>query len=396
MSNPYKLYLVTDDQQDLATLEHVVELSVVGGVTMVQVREKHGDVRAFIERAQRVKAILSGTGVPLIINDRVDVALAVDADGLHLGQSDMPAEMARQLIGEDKILDNAELHIQKGERVCLVGRNGAGKSSLMKLLLGINLPDSGVVRIADGCTLAELPQSLPAADDRNVMDVVLSGKAELGKVLHDYHELSMTASTDQDMKKLEILQGKIEAQDGWLLQTKADAIIEKLNLPKEKTMAELSGGWRRRVMLGRALLSEPDLLLLDEPTNHLDIPAIEWLEEQLADFPGAVLFVTHDRAFMEKVAKQVIDLDRGNIFRYDGSDFDGLVEWREKRIEDEEKENALFDKRLAEEEKWIRQGIKARRTRNEGRVRALLAMRNEFKERRKINHFFLAITKKIF
>ncbi len=279
--------------------------------------------------------------------------------------------------GEQVLLDGVNLTINERDRLCLVGRNGAGKSSLMRLLLGQNLPDSGVVRVADGCTLAELPQSLPAADDRNVMDVVLSGKAELGQVLHDYHELSMTASTDSDMKRLEQLQNQIEAQDGWLLQQKADAIVEKLNLPKEKTMAELSGGWRRRVMLGRALLSEPDLLLLDEPTNHLDIPAIEWLEEQLADFPGAVLFVTHDRAFMEKVAKQVLDLDRGSIYRYDGSDYEGLVEWREKRIEDEEKENALFDKRLAEEEKWIRQGIKARRTRNEGRVRALKAMRNE-------------------
>ncbi|NVK38264.1 MAG: ATP-binding cassette domain-containing protein [Gammaproteobacteria bacterium] len=279
--------------------------------------------------------------------------------------------------GEQVLLDGVNLTINERDRLCLVGRNGAGKSSLMRLLLGQNLPDSGVVRVADGCTLAELPQSLPAADERNVMDVVLSGKAELGQVLHDYHELSMTASTDADMKRLEQLQAQIEAQDGWMLQQKVDAIVEKLNLPKEKTMAELSGGWRRRVMLGRALLSEPDLLLLDEPTNHLDIPAIEWLEEQLADFPGAVLFVTHDRAFMEKVAKQVLDLDRGSIYRYDGCDYEGLVDWREKRLEDEEKENALFDKRLAEEEKWIRQGIKARRTRNEGRVRALKAMRNE-------------------
>lgn len=279
--------------------------------------------------------------------------------------------------GEQVLLNDVNLTINERDRICLVGRNGAGKSSLMRLLLKQNLPDSGVVRIADGCTLAELPQSLPAADDRNVMDVVLSGKAQLGKILHDYHELSMQASTDEDMKKLERLQNQIEAENGWLLQQKADSIVEKLNLPKDKTMAELSGGWRRRVMLGRALLSEPDLLLLDEPTNHLDIPAIEWLEEQLADFPGAVLFVTHDRAFMEKVAKQVLDLDRGHLYRYDGSDFEGLLEWREKRLEDEEKENALFDKRLAEEEKWIRQGIKARRTRNEGRVRALKAMRNE-------------------
>jgi len=200
-------------------------------------------------------------------------------------------------------------------------------------------------------------------------------------LLAQYNDLSMAAHDDASLKKLEKLQVQIEAQDGWMLQQKADTIMAKLNLPKDKTMAELSGGWRRRVMLGRALLSEPDLLLLDEPTNHLDIPAIEWLEEQLSDFNGAVLFITHDRSFMEKVAKQVIDLDRGHIHRYDGSDYEGLVAWREKRLEDEEKENALFDKRLAEEEKWIRQGIKARRTRNEGRVRALKAMRNERKQR---------------
>ena len=283
--------------------------------------------------------------------------------------------------GEQVLLNGVNLTIHQKDRLCLVGRNGAGKSSLMRLLLGQTLPDSGVVRVADGCTLAELPQSLPAADDRKVIDVVLSGKAELGQLLHDYNELSLVAASEADLSKLERLQTQIEAQDGWLLQQKADAIIEKLNLPKEKAMSELSGGWRRRVMLGRALLSEPDLLLLDEPTNHLDIPAIEWLEAQLADFQGAVLFVTHDRAFMEKVGKQVLDLDRGNIYRYDGSDYEGLVAWREKRIEDEEKENALFDKRLAEEEKWIRQGIKARRTRNEGRVRALKAMRNERKAR---------------
>ena len=279
--------------------------------------------------------------------------------------------------GDQVLLENVNFTIQEKDRLCLVGRNGAGKSSLFKLLLKQNLPDGGVIRVSDGCRIAELPQTLPAADDRVVMDVVLSGKEQVGKWLHEYHELSLIAQTDADMNKLERLQNNIEAQDGWVLQQKADAIIEKLNLPAEKTMAELSGGWRRRVMLARALLSEPDLLLLDEPTNHLDIPAIEWLEEQLKDFPGAVLFITHDRAFMERVAKQVIDLDRGSIYRYDGSDYEGLAAWRDKRLEDEEKENALFDKRLAEEEKWIRQGVKARRTRNEGRVRALKAMRNE-------------------
>ena len=283
--------------------------------------------------------------------------------------------------GDQVLLDKVNLTINDRDRLCLVGRNGAGKSSLMRLLLGQQTVDSGAIRIADGCTLAELPQSLPAADARNVMDVVLSGKEDVGRWLHEYHELSMVASTDADMTKLERLQNQIEAQDGWMLQQKADAIVEKLNLPAEKSMSELSGGWRRRVMLGRALLSEPDLLLLDEPTNHLDIPAIEWLEAQLADYPGAVLFVSHDRSFMGKVAKNVLDLDRGSIYRYNGSDYEGLAAWRDKRLEDEDRENALFDKRLAEEEKWIRQGVKARRTRNEGRVRALKALRNERRAR---------------
>ncbi len=279
--------------------------------------------------------------------------------------------------GEQVLLEKVNFTINEKDRLCLVGRNGAGKSSLMKLLLKQRLPDGGAIRVADGYTLSELPQELPAADDRNVMDVVLSGKADLVQWLHAYNELSMIAQTDADMKKLERLQHNIESQDGWLLQQKADAIVEKLKLPFEKSMSELSGGWRRRVMLARALLSEPDLLLLDEPTNHLDIPAIEWLEEQLADFKGAVLFITHDRSFMTNVAKQIIDLDRGSIYKYNGSDFEGLVAWREKRLEDEDRENALFDKRLADEEKWIRQGVKARRTRNEGRVRALKAMRAE-------------------
>lgn len=283
--------------------------------------------------------------------------------------------------GEQVLLNEVNLVINEKDRLCLVGRNGAGKSSLLKLLLGQSQPDGGIIRKSDGIRIGELPQDLPAADDRIVMDVVLSGREELGAILHEYHELAQSAQSPDELKKLERLQHQIEAEDGWMLEQKANTIIEKLNLPKDKAMAELSGGWRRRVMLGRALLSEPDLLLLDEPTNHLDIPAIEWLEEQLADFPGAILFITHDRSFMEQVANQVIDLDRGNIYRYDGSDYEGLVAWREKRLEDEEKENALFDKRLAEEEKWIRQGIKARRTRNEGRVRALKAMRNERKAR---------------
>lgn len=286
--------------------------------------------------------------------------------------------------GEQILLDKVTLQIDPLERICIVGRNGAGKSSLMKIVQGSLTPDGGVIRKDTGIRIAELPQVLPAADDRTVEDVVLSGLAEVGEALRAFNHLAQSASTDADMKQLERLQHIIEANDGWMLQQKSDSIMERLQLPKDKTMAQLSGGWRRRVMLGRALISEPDLLLLDEPTNHLDIPAIEWLETQLREFRGAVLFITHDRAFMEKVATSVVDLDRGHLHRFKGSNYEEFIATREKRLADEEAEQARFDKHLAQEEIWIRQGIKARRTRNEGRVRALEQLRRDRSERRDV------------
>lgn len=309
----------------------------------------------------RMRAKLKGVCMPVVILDEISLNY-----------------------GEQILLDKVTLQIDPLERICIVGRNGAGKSSLMKIVQGALTPDGGVIRKDTGIRIAELPQVLPAADERTVEDVVLSGLAEVGAALRDFNHLAQSASTDADMKELERLQHIIEANDGWLLQQKCDSIMERLQLPKDKTMAQLSGGWRRRVMLGRALISEPDLLLLDEPTNHLDIPAIEWLETQLREFRGAVLFITHDRAFMEKVATAVVDLDRGHLHRFKGSNYEEFIAFREKRLADEDAEQARFDKHLAQEEIWIRQGIKARRTRNEGRVRALEQLRRERSERRDV------------
>ncbi len=207
--------------------------------------------------------------------------------------------------------------------------------------------------------------------------MVAHGLTGVGDLLARYHH----AALDGDMKALEHIQHELEARDGWLLQQRVEKVISRLQLPGDARMATLSGGWRRRVALGQALVGEPDILLLDEPTNHLDIPAIEWLEGQLQAYRGTVMFVTHDRAFLQKVANTIIELDRGHLSRWDG-DYEGFLAFRERQLEAEEKENTLFDKRLAEEEKWIRQGIKARRTRNEGRVRALKSMREERSRRR--------------
>jgi ATP-binding cassette subfamily F protein uup len=279
--------------------------------------------------------------------------------------------------GTHVLLDAADFTLRRGERVGLLGRNGAGKTTLLKVIRGDIVPESGERWVRQGTGIAYLDQSLPAADDQDVYDVVAHGLAETGDLLARYHH----AIVDGDMQALERVQQDLEARDGWRLQQRVESVITQLQLPGETTMAALSGGWRRRVALGQALVSEPDILLLDEPTNHLDIPAIEWLELQLQAYPGTVVFITHDREFLQNVATTIVELDRGQLLRWEG-DYAGFLKHREQQLEAEERENALFDKRLAEEEKWIRQGIKARRTRNEGRVRALKAMRQERRERR--------------
>ncbi|PVZ20348.1 MULTISPECIES: ATP-binding cassette domain-containing protein [unclassified Pseudomonas] len=283
--------------------------------------------------------------------------------------------------GAMPLLDKVSWQIARGERVCIIGRNGTGKSSMLRLVRGDQKPDDGDIWRAPGLKIGELPQELPRADERTVFDVVAEGLAGVGELLARYHHLSQHIVTDEDLQALMHVQQELEARDGWRLQQLVESTLSRLQLPAEKTLAELSGGWRRRVLLAQAMVSEPDLLLLDEPTNHLDIGAIAWLEEALTGFGGAVLFITHDRAFLQGLATRILELDRGHLIDWNG-DYASFLVHKEAELAAEEVANALFDKRLAQEEVWIRQGIKARRTRNEGRVRALKALRVERGERR--------------
>lgn len=283
--------------------------------------------------------------------------------------------------GNHILLDHVDLTIHRGERIGILGRNGAGKSTFMKLLDGQFPADSGEFWLRPGTVVTYLNQELPAADESTVYDVVASGLAEVGELLKQFHHLSMEAHDEAGLTQLARVQEKIEAKDGWLFGQKIDAIIETLSLPADTPMKSLSGGWRRRVAVARALVSEPDILLLDEPTNHLDIPTINWLEKQLENFRGALLVITHDRAFLQRMATSIIEIDRGKLRCWDG-DYQGFLKFQAEQLAAEERANELFDKKLAQEEVWIRQGIKARRTRNEGRVRDLKKMREERADRR--------------
>lgn len=282
--------------------------------------------------------------------------------------------------GTHVLLDEVDFEIKRGARIGLLGRNGAGKTTLMKVIEGIMGLDGGERWLRPGVKVAWLEQSLPDADEQTVYDLVADGLAEVGDLLKQYHHLTSNYE-DADMAQLERVQSALEAKDGWSLSQKVDTVISQLDLPADKLMKELSGGWRKRVALARALVREPELLLLDEPTNHLDIPAIEWLEKQLQDYHGALMLITHDRSFLQNVANKIVELDRGHLYQFEGT-FERFLRFRAEQLAAEETANKLFDKKLAEEEVWIRQGIKARRTRNEGRVRALEAMRKERGERR--------------
>ena len=282
--------------------------------------------------------------------------------------------------GDTPLLDDAQFSIERNERVCLIGRNGAGKSTLLKILSGEQLADQGTVQAPSGLRISSLAQQLPVADDTTVMDSVRAGLADQFRLIDEYTELSSRATTDPDLQKLEQLQSQIDALGGWQPEQQAESIVTQLALPAGALMAELSGGWRRRVALARALVNKPDLLLLDEPTNHLDIATIEWLEHEVRGYAGSVVFITHDRAFLQKLATRIVEIDRGQVISWPGN-YDNYLRLKEQALEEEQTHNALFDKRLADEEVWIRQGIKARRTRNEGRVRALKALRVERSER---------------
>jgi ATP-binding cassette subfamily F protein uup len=278
--------------------------------------------------------------------------------------------------GEQVILREAELSIEPGERICLIGRNGAGKSTTLKLIMGTTEPDRGEIVKKAGLIVSQLDQTLPEAMDLPVIDVVRSGLAQIRSLLTDYEERSQLALDKHGLRELEALHAKIDAHDGWHLEQRVETTITDLNLPADKSMNELSGGWRRRVALAKALVQKPDLLLLDEPTNHLDIATIKWLEDRIYAYPGAVMFITHDRAFLQRLATRIVEIDRGRLTSWPG-DYGNYLTRKEKLLEDEAASDARFDKKLEQEEVWVRQGIKARRTRNEGRVRSLQKMREE-------------------
>ena len=282
--------------------------------------------------------------------------------------------------GDQLILRDAEFSIETGERICLIGRNGAGKSTTFKLIMGQLEPDRGEITARQDLIVSQLEQTLPEAMDQPVAEVIRSGLTQIEALLDEYARKSKLDLDKHGLRELEELHAKIDTHDGWHLDQRVETTITDLNLPADKKMNELSGGWRRRVALAKALVQKPDLLLLDEPTNHLDIATIRWLEDRVYSYPGAVLFITHDRAFLQRLATRIVEIDRGKLTSWPG-DYENYLRRKEKVLEDEAVAEEKFDKRLAEEEAWIRQGIKARRTRNEGRVRALMKMREEREQR---------------
>lgn len=285
--------------------------------------------------------------------------------------------------GDLPLLDHANLIIEKGERLCLVGRNGTGKSTLLKVIAGEAIPEDG--KIERGTTrISRLKQEVPKGTSGTIYDVAAEGVGEIGTLIADYHHLSLQMVTDHSdalLEKMATVQQKIEAANGWSIQQQIETTLSRMGLDPEEDFSSLSGGMKRRVLLAQALVQSPDLLLLDEPTNHLDIESIQWLEDFLLNSQTTLLFITHDRQFLRRLATRIIELDRGILSDWPG-DYDTYLTQKEKALEEEERSNALFDKKLAQEEVWIRQGIKARRTRNEGRVRALKQLRKERSERR--------------
>ena len=289
-------------------------------------------------------------------------------------------------VGGPPLLDNVQMAIESGDRLCVVGRNGAGKSTLLRLLAGQLQPDDGQIVRQSGLRVAMLEQAVPDGDDGCVLDCVLAGSGDVGELLRCHHELTQSPEVASDAAhsdELAQLHDAIDAAQGWDLERRAEEVVARLDLPAEAAFSALSGGLKRRVLLARALVSKPDLLLLDEPTNHLDIESIRWLEEFLRGLDSAIVFVSHDRAFLQAVATGIVEIDRGQLTVWPG-DWQNYLRRREERLHAEAEENARFDKRLAAEEVWIRQGIKARRTRNEGRVRALKALRRERAQRREL------------
>lgn len=285
-----------------------------------------------------------------------------------------------QSFGIDVVLDKIDLNIDKGERLCLTGRNGSGKSTLMRLISNRLTADDGLIWRADNLKFSTLDQELPIGSEATVYEAVADGFSTIGSLLTEYHELTRSMPDDM-VEKMANLQEKIDAADGWTLGHRIDTILDKMKLPPDNLLSSLSGGWLKRVAIARSLVTAPDVWLLDEPTNHLDIPTIQWLESQLLNFDGTIIFVSHDRQLMQSVATSIVDIDQGSVRRWDCS-YQEFLELKDHELEVQAQQEKLFDDRLRKEESWIRQGIKARRTRNEGRVRALEKLRVERSQRR--------------
>lgn len=282
------------------------------------------------------------------------------------------------------LLDKIDLSIEAGEKIFIVGRNGMGKSSLLKIISGEYKLDDGKLHTDPNIKISQLPQDLPDCNETTVYEYVANGLYGLGELLNRYHELTSTNITVHDqawMNELELTQKKIEQQHGWQYEQIVNTVLTQLELSADKKIGELSGGWKRRASLARAMVCNPDILLLDEPTNHLDLEGIQWLEDFLNNYQGVVLCITHDRALLKKLSNRILELDRGHLVSYQGN-YESFLRDKEHRLEVEARQAREFDKLLAKEEAWIRQGIKARRTRNEGRVRALHELRKKRSERR--------------
>ncbi|EIN6342166.1 ABC transporter ATP-binding protein [Vibrio parahaemolyticus] len=293
---------------------------------------------------------------------------------------------AQLAFGDHPLLDRAEFALQENERVCLVGRNGAGKSTLMKVLAGDILLDDGKIQITQDVVVSRLEQDPPRNQEGTVYEYVSGGLAEIGEQLKIYHDLLDLVAQDPSEKNINRLaktQEQLDHSNAWRFDDRVKNVLSALKLSPDTLLRDLSGGWQRKAALARALVCDPNVLLLDEPTNHLDVTTIEWLENFLKDFKGSIIFISHDRAFIKSMATRIVDLDRGQLSSFPG-DYDNYLLEKEEMLRVEDMQNAEFDKKLAQEEVWIRQGIKARRTRNEGRVRALKKLREERRDRREV------------
>ncbi|EGR3263471.1 TPA: ABC transporter ATP-binding protein [Vibrio parahaemolyticus] len=293
---------------------------------------------------------------------------------------------AQLAFGDHPLLDRAEFALQENERVCLVGRNGAGKSTLMKVLAGEILLDDGKIQVTQDVVVSRLEQDPPRNQEGTVYEYVSGGLAEIGEQLKIYHDLLDLVAQDpseKNINRLAKIQEQLDHSNAWRFDDRVKNVLSALKLSPDTLLRDLSGGWQRKAALARALVCDPDVLLLDEPTNHLDVTTIEWLENFLKDFKGSIIFISHDRAFIKSMATRIVDLDRGQLSSFPG-DYDNYLLEKEEMLRVEDMQNAEFDKKLAQEEVWIRQGIKARRTRNEGRVRALKKLREERRDRREV------------